>query len=147
MELKRELKNLPMIIAVKGHPIEDRSKAVELAKHLRYSFINHQDMASNLQQSLPSSSDKPAATSQLDDLCFNIVCQVASTQPKMEIRVVISAPLRKRIHFDQLVKLAQSADGSLMAVQCQTQDKRDDFDVRGVVKLAVDTFAKIAPHI
>ncbi|GKV14862.1 hypothetical protein SLEP1_g25669 [Rubroshorea leprosula] len=133
MELKRELKNLPMIIAVKGNPIE----AVELAKHLRYSFINHQDIASNLQQSLPSSSG--AATPQLDDLCFNIVCQVASTQLKMEIRVVISVPLHKRIHFNQLEKLAQSADASLMVVQCQTQDERDDLDVRGVVKLAVDT--------
>ncbi|GKV20248.1 hypothetical protein SLEP1_g30404 [Rubroshorea leprosula] len=57
----------------------------------------------------------------------------------MEIRVVISAPLHKRIHFDQLEKLAQSADASLMVVQCRTQDERDDSDVRGVVKLAVDT--------
>ncbi|GLT90395.1 hypothetical protein SLE2022_083290 [Rubroshorea leprosula] len=144
MELKRELKNLPMIIAVKGHPNESRSKAVELAKHLRmhlrYSFIDHQDIVSNLQQSLPSSSDKPAAASQLDDLCFKIICEVASTQLKMEIRVVISAPLRNPSHFDQLVKLAESANASLMVVQYQTQDKKDDFPVRELVRLLVDTF-------
>ncbi|GLT30068.1 hypothetical protein SLA2020_048900 [Shorea laevis] len=121
-----------MVIAVKGHPNE----AVELAKYLRYSFINHQDIAVNL----PSSSDKNAAASQLDDdLCFNIVCQVASTQLKMEIRVVISAPLRNPSHFGQLVKLAQSADASLMVVQYQTLDKKDDFPVRELVKLLVDT--------
>ncbi|KAJ4841030.1 hypothetical protein Tsubulata_030988 [Turnera subulata] len=110
------------IIAMKGHPGTGKSTlALSLASSLKISLLDKDDVrdcTASLQQ-------QPAMASLLNDLSYDVIWQVASTQLRLGLSVVLDSPLSRRAHLDQLLRLASSSGAGLLIVECRPGDEAE----------------------
>ncbi|KAK1568016.1 hypothetical protein Q3G72_019424 [Acer saccharum] len=113
----------PMIIAMKGHPGSGKTTlARSLASTLRIPLIDKDDVRDStfsLQNSLHSSS------SLLNDLSYDAVFRVASTQLNLGLSVIVDSPLSCRARLDDLLRSAAPAGARLIIVECKPSDEAE----------------------
>uniref|UniRef100_A0A6M2EFN6 AAA+ ATPase domain-containing protein n=1 Tax=Populus davidiana TaxID=266767 RepID=A0A6M2EFN6_9ROSI len=113
---------VPVIIAMKGHPGTGKSTiASSLASSLKIPLIDKDDVRDctiSIQNSSPATASKL-----LNDLSYDVVWQIASTQLRLGLSVVIDSPLSRRAHLDRLVQVASSTGSLLVIVECKPLDE------------------------
>ncbi|KAL2481174.1 Uncharacterized protein Adt_34140 [Abeliophyllum distichum] len=138
-EEKNSVKERPIIIAMKGHPGTGKSTlAHAIARRLKCPLIDKdhfRDCTNTLQQTLVLSSPS-TATKLLNDLSYEAMWNVASTQLDLGLSVVIDSPLSRQGHLDRLVEMAARNYARLVIVECKPADEaewRRRLEVRGEV--------------
>ncbi|KAE8697425.1 hypothetical protein F3Y22_tig00110621pilonHSYRG00252 [Hibiscus syriacus] len=121
-EREEEITKKPLIIAMKGHPGTGKSTlAHALASTLKFPLIDKDDIRDS---SFPLHQQQPAASRhQLNDLSYEAVWRVATTQLHLGLSVIIDSPLSRRIHLDRLVELAASVGARIVIVECRPSDE------------------------
>ncbi|KAJ6405580.1 hypothetical protein OIU84_013529 [Salix udensis] len=113
---------VPVIIAMKGHPGTGKSTlASSLASSLKIPLIDKDDVRDctiSIQNSSPATASKL-----LNDLSYDVVWQIASTQLRLGLSVIIDSPLSRRAHLDRLVQMASSTGSLLVIVECKPLDE------------------------
>ncbi|THG05438.1 hypothetical protein TEA_011832 [Camellia sinensis var. sinensis] len=111
----------PLIVAMKGHPGTGKSTlAQSIATSLKCPLIDKDDVRDStytLQLSVPPEL--------LNDLSYDVVWRVASTQLRLGLNVVLDSPLSRRAHLDRLLQLAADAGARLLVVECVPKDKAE----------------------
>ncbi|KAJ4980421.1 hypothetical protein NE237_031258 [Protea cynaroides] len=121
----------PVMIAMKGHPGTGKSTlAHALATSLRCPLIDKDDVrncTATLQKSLSTdvTTGGGAAAKLLNDLSYEVIWRVASTQLALGLAVVIDSPLSRRAHLDRLLPLAASTGAHLVIVECRSHDESE----------------------
>ncbi|GKV35577.1 hypothetical protein SLEP1_g43825 [Rubroshorea leprosula] len=130
---KEEATPKPVMIAMKGHPGTGKSTlANSLASALKIPLIDKDDIRDctlPLHQSLPT-----ASYSLLNDLSYHVIYQIASTQLRLGLSVVIDSPLSRPTHLHRLLQIASSAGAHLVIVECKPSDEakwRERLERRG----------------
>jgi predicted kinase len=114
---------VPVIIAMKGHPGTGKSTlASSLASSLKIPLIDKDDVR-DCTVSIQNSSPATASKVLLNDLSYDVVWQIASTQLRLGLSVIIDSPLSRRAHLDRLVQVASSTGSLLVIVECKTLDE------------------------
>ncbi|CAI0467413.1 unnamed protein product [Linum tenue] len=107
---------------MKGHPGTGKTTlARSLASALRIPLIDKDDVRDS---AVPN------------DLSYDVVWRVASTQLQLGLSVVVDSPLSRRAHLDRLIHVAGSAAGGarLLIVECRPSDEalwRERLEQRG----------------
>ncbi|CAJ2634228.1 hypothetical protein L195_g042358 [Trifolium pratense] len=108
-----------VIIAMKGHPGTGKSTlAKSIASSLKIPLIDKDDIKD---QTIPLQLTSPASF--LNDLSYNAIWQIASTQLSIGLSVVLDSPLSRRIHFDRLRQLAAEYGVRLLIIECRAGDR------------------------
>ncbi|KAF3445020.1 hypothetical protein FNV43_RR14713 [Rhamnella rubrinervis] len=117
-----------LIIAMKGHPGTGKSTlANSIASALKFPLLDKDDVRDctlSLQHSLVSAS--PATSSSLlNDLSYHAIWQIASTQLRLGLSVVVDSPLSRRAHLDRLLQLASTHGARVLIVECKPKDEAE----------------------
>ncbi|KAF7833445.1 P-loop containing nucleoside triphosphate hydrolase [Senna tora] len=107
---------------MKGHPGSGKSTlAHSIASSLRIPLIDKDDIRDSTVslQHLPT----PPPSSLLNDLSYDAIWRLASTQLRLGLGVVIDSPLSRRAHLDRLVSIAESSGARLVVVECKPSDR------------------------
>ncbi|KAM1919903.1 hypothetical protein ACFX15_023786 [Malus domestica] len=114
---------IPMLVAMKGHPGTGKSTlAHSLSSTLKFPVIDKDDVRDKLQalQSHPA-----AASSLLNDTSYSVVWQIASTQLRLGLSVIVDSPLSRRAHLEHLTQLASSCGARVLVVECKPKDEAE----------------------
>lgn len=126
-EMTRERKQ--MLIAMKGHPGTGKSTlAQSLASALRIPLLDKDDVRDStypLQSSLLPFAPTTASCNLLNDLSYDVIYRIASTQLRLGLSVVVDSPLSRKAHLERLVQLASSAGARVLVVECQPTDEAE----------------------
>lgn len=120
-----------MIIAMKGHPGTGKSTlAQSIASALKFPLLDKDDVLDctlPLQRSLEPSpdGDHGPANSLLNDLSYRAIWQIASTQLRLGLGVVLESPLSRRAHLDRLLQLASAHGARVVIVECKPKDEAE----------------------
>nr|XP_012568661.1 uncharacterized protein LOC101501024 [Cicer arietinum] len=107
-----------VIIAMKGHPGSGKSTlAKSIASKLKIPLIDKDDIKDCTQTLLLTS---PASL--LNDLSYDAIWQIASTQLSLGLSVVLDSPLSRRAHLDRLRELAALFSARLLIIECRPAD-------------------------
>jgi len=116
---------LKIIVAMKGHPGTGKSTiAGMIASSLNCPLLDKDDVR-DCTASLQHLSSTSHITNLLNDLSYNVIWQVASTQLMLGLSVVIDSPLSRRAHLDRLLQLAASTSARLVIVECKPKDENE----------------------
>ncbi|TKY57185.1 hypothetical protein E2542_SST21631 [Spatholobus suberectus] len=111
----------PVIIAMKGHPGSGKSTlAKSIASALRIPLLDKDDVKDC---TLPLRLTSPHSL--LNDLSYDAIWQIASTQLRLGLSVLLDSPLSRRAHLDRLRRLAASSAARLLVVECAPSDHRE----------------------
>ncbi|OMO68103.1 hypothetical protein COLO4_29884 [Corchorus olitorius] len=116
---------------MKGHPGTGKSTlAHALASTLKFPLIDKDDIRDStfhLQQqhsiAAAAASSSSSFVSLLNDLSYEAIWRVASTQLHLGLSVIIDSPLSRPTHFDRLISLAASAGAQPVIVECKPSDE------------------------
>eukprot|EP00257_Ricinus_communis_P027684 XP_025015098.1 uncharacterized protein LOC112536553 [Ricinus communis] len=125
----------PLVIAMKdvsGSNNQCSKIAQKLASFLKFPLIDQNDVT----QAILNSTKTQIPNELAHSLPFEVVCQIASTQLNLKIKVVINSPISNDDHLDRLVQLARSREAHLIIIKCNS---KDDYDVGKIPKLNIDT--------
>lgn len=128
----------PILIAMKGHPGTGKSTlATAIAKTLKCPLVDKdhfRDSSYQIQQALIKAS--PATASKLlNDLSYEVMWRVVSTQLGLGLSVVIDSPLSRRRQFDHLLDIASESGASVVVIECQPGDEQEwrrRLEMRGI---------------
>ncbi|KAG5053301.1 hypothetical protein AAZX31_02G266500 [Glycine max] len=121
--VKEEMAKLEsaVIIAMKGHPGSGKSTlAKSIASSLRIPLLDKDDVKDCTQPLLLTS---PATL--LNDLSYDAIWHIASTQLRLGLSVLLDSPLSRRAHLDRLLHLAASASARLLVIECRPGNHRE----------------------
>lgn len=122
------VKERPIIIAMKGHPGTGKSTlAHAIARTLKCPLIDKdhfRDSTHTLEQTLLLSTPSKA-TKLLNDLSYEFMWNMVSTQLDLGLSVVIDSPLSRRAHLDRLLDMAKENDARLVIVECKPGDEAE----------------------
>ncbi|KAL1534078.1 hypothetical protein AAHA92_31478 [Salvia divinorum] len=114
------------VIAMKGHPGSGKSTlATAIAKSLKCPLIDKdhfRDSTHAVQQALLPQTPRAAAAKLLNDLSYEAMWRVASTQLDLGLSVVVDSPLSRRAHLDRLLDMS---GGRVMVVECRPGDEAE----------------------
>ncbi|KAK7300199.1 hypothetical protein RJT34_11036 [Clitoria ternatea] len=109
---------VPVIIAMKGHPGSGKSTlAKSIASALKIPLIDKDDIKDC---TLPLHPFSPASL--LNDLSYAAIFQIASTQLRLGLTVLLDSPLSRRAHLDHLRHLAAASVARLLVIECKPGD-------------------------
>lgn len=119
---------LPMIIAMKGHPGTGKSTlARSLAVSLRLPLIDKDDIRDStfsVEQALLSSSVPHADASRLlNNLSYDAMWRITATQVRHGPGAIIDSPLSRRAHLDRLVEIASLYKAKLFVIECSPREE------------------------
>ncbi|KAI9114719.1 hypothetical protein K1719_014417 [Acacia pycnantha] len=125
MKSPKKFDGSPMIIAMKGHPGSGKSTlAHSIASSLRIPLIDKDDVRDSTVPLLHLPT--PTPPSLLNDLSYHAIWQIASTQLRLGLSVVVDSPLSRRAHLDSLIRVADSVGGArLVVVECKPSDEAE----------------------
>ncbi|RDX74199.1 hypothetical protein CR513_46076, partial [Mucuna pruriens] len=107
-----------VIIAMKGHPGSGKSTLAKfIASSLQIPLLDKDDVKDC---TLPLLLTSPPSL--LNDLSYDAICHIASTQLRLRLSVLLDSPLSRRAHLDRLRHLAADADALLLLVECRPTD-------------------------
>lgn len=110
---------VPMIIAMKGHPGSGKSTlAKSIASALKIPLIDKDDVKDC---TLPLQLTSPASL--LNDLSYDAIWQIASTQLTLGLGVILDSPLSRSSHLDRLRRLSVSSAARLVIIECRPADR------------------------
>ncbi|QCE01630.1 P-loop containing nucleoside triphosphate hydrolase [Vigna unguiculata] len=110
-----------VIIAMKGHPGSGKSTLAEsIASSLGIPVLDKDDVKDCTQPLLLTS---PASL--LNDLSYDVICQIASTQLRLGLSVLLDSPLSRRAHLDRLRRLANALSARLLIIECRPADQSE----------------------
>ncbi|KAL8488553.1 hypothetical protein ACS0TY_024728 [Phlomoides rotata] len=128
----------PVLIAMKGHPGTGKSTlANALAKTLKCPLVDKdhfRDSTYPIQQAL-SQASPTTASKLLNDLSYDAMWRVVSTQLRLGLSVVIDSPLSRRAHLDRLLDIASESGASVVVIECRPGDEeewRRRLELRGI---------------
>lgn len=106
-----------MLIAMKGHPGTGKSTLAQaLASLLKIPLIDKDDVKD-------CAAAAAAATAALvNDLSYDVVFRLASTQLRLGLSVVVDTPLSRRNHLRRLADVASATGARLLIVECRPSD-------------------------
>ncbi|MCD7456771.1 hypothetical protein HAX54_033043 [Datura stramonium] len=109
----------PTILAMKGHPGTGKSTlAKSIARTLKCPLIDKdhfKDCTKPLQ----------VVTKLLNDLSYEAMWRVASTQLDLGLSVVIDSPLSRRAHLDRILELADRSGARVVILECKPRDEAE----------------------
>ncbi|KAI4305966.1 hypothetical protein L6164_029289 [Bauhinia variegata] len=113
---------------MKGHPGTAKSTLARfIASSLKIPLLDKDDIPDSsftLQNSLLLTS--PATPSSLlNDLSYHAIWQLASTQLRLRLSVVIDSPLSRKTHLDRLLGIAASVGGRIVIIECKPKDEAE----------------------
>uniref|UniRef100_A0A2P2QYA3 P-loop containing nucleoside triphosphate hydrolase protein n=1 Tax=Rhizophora mucronata TaxID=61149 RepID=A0A2P2QYA3_RHIMU len=125
------LMGVQMVIAMKGHPGTGKSTlAHALASSLRIPLIDKDDvrdstfpLQSYLSPPPATATANPTASKLLNDLSYQVIWQIALTQLRLGLSVIVDSPLSRRSHLDRLLHLASLTGACLVIVECKPSDE------------------------
>ncbi|CAK9325349.1 unnamed protein product [Citrullus colocynthis] len=107
-----------MVIAMKGHPGTGKSTlAQSLASLLKIPLIDKDDVKDC---AAPVATATTAAL--VNDLSYDVVFRLASTQLRLGLSVVVDTPLSRRSLLCRLADMASTAGARLLIVECRPSD-------------------------
>ncbi|XVE86211.1 hypothetical protein DITRI_Ditri18aG0017600 [Diplodiscus trichospermus] len=107
---------------MKGHPGTGKSTlAHALSSALKFPLLDKDDIRDStfLLHQHPSN----ISSHLLNDLSYEAIWRLASTQLHLGLSVIIDSTLSRRTHLDRLLNLAVSARAHLVIVECQPLDE------------------------
>ncbi|CAJ1971306.1 unnamed protein product [Sphenostylis stenocarpa] len=108
-----------VIIAMKGHPGSGKSTlAKSIASSLRIPLLDKDDVKDCTQRLTLTS-----PPSLLNDLSYDVICQIASTQLRLGLSVLLDSPLSRSAHLHRLRSLAASLSAHLLLIECRPSDR------------------------
>ncbi|KAK7276733.1 hypothetical protein RIF29_17878 [Crotalaria pallida] len=109
---------MQVIIAMKGHPGSGKSTlAHSIASALQIPLIDKDDIKDC---TIPLHSSSPPSL--LNDLSYHATWQIASTQLRLGLSVLLDSPLSRRSHLDRLLLLSSSSSARLLVIDCKPSD-------------------------
>ncbi|PRQ52160.1 putative P-loop containing nucleoside triphosphate hydrolase [Rosa chinensis] len=112
--------SVPVIIAMKGHPGTGKTTlARSLASTLKIPLIDKDDV----RDSTLTLQEAGVSSSLLNDMSYGAIWQLASTQLRLGLSVVVDSPLSRRAHLDRLLQIATSGGARLVVVECRPADE------------------------
>lgn len=110
---------VPMIIAMKGHPGSGKSTlANSLASALKIPLIDKDDVKDC---TLPLQLTSTASL--LNDLSYDAIWQIASTQLTLGLSVILDSPLSRSSHLYRLRRLSASSAARLVIIECRPTNR------------------------
>ncbi|GMH17241.1 hypothetical protein Nepgr_019082 [Nepenthes gracilis] len=139
MEIRRETKKKeekpagasPLILAMKGHPGAGKSTiARALASSLRCPLLDKDDIrdstiAIQRHPLFTSSSASAAVAVLLNDLSYEALWRLASTQLRLGLSIVVDSPLSRPAHLDRLRHIAAAEGARLLVIECRPKDEEE----------------------
>ncbi|KAL0340436.1 UNVERIFIED_CONTAM: hypothetical protein Sradi_4560400 [Sesamum radiatum] len=124
MERKGEQRQV--LIAMKGHPGTGKSTlANAVAKALKFPLVDKdhfRDCTHTIQQVLMQASPATAAKL-LNDLSYEAMWRVISTQLCLGLSVVVDSPLSRQAHLNRLLEMASHSGARVVVVECKPGDE------------------------
>lgn len=109
----------PVVIAMKGHPGSGKTTlARSLASTLKIPLIDKDDIRD---ATLPLQNSHLFSSAILNDLSYDAVFRLASTQLRLGLSLVLDSPLSSRRRLDELQRSAGGA--RLLIVECRPSDE------------------------
>ncbi|KAI3471459.1 hypothetical protein Pfo_031221 [Paulownia fortunei] len=126
--MDREGEERPILITMKGHPGTGKSTlAIAIAKALKCPLVDKdhfRDCTYKIQQALMQTSPT-TATKLLNDLSYEAMWRVISTQLDLGLSVVIDSPLSRRAHLDRLLEMASGIGARVVIIECKPGDEAE----------------------
>ncbi|KAK4415048.1 hypothetical protein Salat_2611900 [Sesamum alatum] len=126
MERKGEERQI--LIAMKGHPGTGKSTlANAVAKALKFPLIDKdhfRDCTHTIQEVLMEASPATAAKL-LNDLSYEAMWRVISTQLGLGLSVVVDSPLSRQAHLNRLLEMASHSGARVVVVECKPGDEAE----------------------
>ncbi|KAK4758886.1 hypothetical protein SAY87_020187 [Trapa incisa] len=114
----------PLIIAMKGHPGTGKSTlASYLASSLSLPLIDKDDIRDStlpVQEALGLAS---SASRLLNDLSYDAMWRIASTQLRHGLGAIIDSPLSRKTHLNRLESMATAYHARLIIVECRPSNE------------------------
>uniref|UniRef100_A0A9I9DS73 Uncharacterized protein n=3 Tax=Cucumis melo TaxID=3656 RepID=A0A9I9DS73_CUCME len=107
-----------MVIAMKGHPGTGKSTLAQaIASLLKIPLIDKDDVKD-------CAAPLAAATTAtlVNDLSYDVVFRLASTQLRLGLSVVVDTPLSRRSHLCRLADVASVSGARVLIVECRPSD-------------------------
>ncbi|KAJ9178509.1 hypothetical protein P3X46_010387 [Hevea brasiliensis] len=130
----------PLLIAIKDDSADSSKIAYELADFLKCPFINQNDISRAFLIDDPSFKFQHS-NKRTYNLAFDTVCQIASIQLSLKIKVIVNVMLSNPVEVLKLAQLASSREARLIIISCETKDNNNDgyYIVERINNLRVDT--------
>ncbi|KAG7037505.1 hypothetical protein SDJN02_01132, partial [Cucurbita argyrosperma subsp. argyrosperma] len=107
-----------MLIAMKGHPGTGKSTLAQtLASLLKIPLIDKDDV-----KDCAAALAAASTAALVNDLSYDVVYRLASTQLRLGLSVIVDTPLSRRSHFCHLTDVASTAGVRLLIVECKPSD-------------------------
>ncbi|KAK7320431.1 hypothetical protein VNO77_29896 [Canavalia gladiata] len=107
-----------VIIAMKGHPGSGKSTLAKcIASALRIPLLDKDDVKDC---TIPLHLTSPPSL--LNDLSYHAIWQIASTQLRLGLSVLLDSPLSRLDHLHRLRHLAASTATRLLIIECKPSD-------------------------
>lgn len=109
---------------MKGHPGTGKSTlARAIAAAIRCPLIDKDDVRDCTEDLQKSLAGDPRIPTLLNDLSYSVLWQMAQTQIKLGLNVVVDSPLSRRAHLDRLLQLTGPDGAHVVVIECRPSDE------------------------